>query len=722
MPLTKDFSPYVTHVQGFTGNLWYVSTIGSDANSGVNAEAALASVGVAITAAAAGDRIVVKAGTYSEAGYEIPAGKDGLELVCEHGVTLTDSGSSTQTVLITSNNCVFSGASVTESGQIGVKVVGSNCKLERVISGPTSTTAFDIDGAGCRLDRCFAALPTVSGFDFGGGQIKAFDCQTISGASSTIGYRLSAGNYGIIQGCNSNGHETSGFQVDSGVGEVMIVDCTSGPNDGARIDNGTTTAWRNFHDAEHGLDHVKKYTGEVYYVKTDGNNSLKGKSPNEAKRTIAAAITAASAGDMIVVKAGTYDEAVTMNKAGLEIHCEIGTTITNSDTATQTVLMSAASCNLVGAVVAQAGQIGIKVTAARCRIEGSFVTASTVAFDIDGAATVIQRSGASGYTTTGFDISAANVVFVEAYATGSAGNTRGFYLSAAGADSGLYDTCTSVANVTGGFAIASGANYNSFTGCLSGGDDGKFVDAGEHNQTTGLVLQSPEDHHEHLWPVCDGEGTAFTPISVSNNTTDGAAGTRNDRYYWGDTIRVVNPEAITTLWSACGLYVLATTTADIQQWEVLFVRPSHSSAQNAGNDWDENETELTVADGSIFLAGDYVWITGNDKEDGEIVKVASVSTNVVTIERETTADGEAGLRYVYDVDASANKMFVASRPGIPYLHKNSGVYSAGSARDFDRINFHRERRVPANTGMIMRMANLTDDGVSTFDVFAIYED
>ena len=145
----NDGEALARHTPKYTGKVWYAdSTGGASTNNASQPDLAIDTIGGAIGLASAGDRIIVRSGTYSEAGFEMPAGKDGLEIICEHGTLLTDSGSSTQTMLITGNSCVFSGEQVTESGQIGVKVAGNNCRLDYVISGVGNTVAFDIDGAG----------------------------------------------------------------------------------------------------------------------------------------------------------------------------------------------------------------------------------------------------------------------------------------------------------------------------------------------------------------------------------------------------------------------------------------------------------------------------------------------------------------------------------------------------------------------------------------------
>ncbi|GAH91764.1 unnamed protein product, partial [marine sediment metagenome] len=72
------------------------------------------------------------------------------------------------------------------------------------------------------------------------------------------------------------------------------------------------------------INHVPKFTGNLWWVSTTGLDANDGKSPEMAFLTIVHAVSEAAAGDRIYVKAGTYDEALTMNKVGLELVCEQG--------------------------------------------------------------------------------------------------------------------------------------------------------------------------------------------------------------------------------------------------------------------------------------------------------------------------------------------------------------------------------------------------------------
>jgi len=94
------------------------------------------------------------------------------------------------------------------------------------------------------------------------------------------------------------------------------------------------------------MTHVPKYTGNILYVDgANGNDGNSGQEPNVAKKTIGAAITAASAGDRIHVKAAAYDEAINLNKNSLELICEQGTILSNSTPGT-VLVVSANYCPL----------------------------------------------------------------------------------------------------------------------------------------------------------------------------------------------------------------------------------------------------------------------------------------------------------------------------------------------------------------------------------------
>lgn len=474
-------------------------------------------------------------------------------------------------------------------------------------------------------------------------------------------------------------------------------------------------------DAATDISHVPQFGGDIWHVSNDGDDANPGTAAAPFE-TILYAISVAAAGDAVSVEAGTYDEnGLDLNLDGLELWCAIGAVLNNSTPGT-VLTVSGAYCSAKGARLIQAGQTGLNVTGSRCEIDDcKSGPGNAIGFDIDGTACRLRDCHAGSYTTTGYDIGANGCSIRNSSAIGTGAATRGFYIHG-GADRVRLWSCGTIGNATTGYEVAAGSVDTVIAWCVSGPNDGDIVDAGTDTMWASFDDRLKTERHEHVYPYCAGQGVAGNAVTVDNTTTDGGVGTREDRYYWGDTVRIIPPDTLTTLWSSIGVYIFATTTADNQQWQVLFTNPNYASAQSGGNAWDENETALTVADGTLFQAEDWVWITGNDEPEGEIMLVDSVAGNVVTLVRETTACGEAGLRYDYDTDASANVMYLVCRETLRSMHRFDGEYSAPSNRSFIRINWANRKRIPPNGGMIMRMLNATDAQASTFDVKAIYED
>lgn len=470
--------------------------------------------------------------------------------------------------------------------------------------------------------------------------------------------------------------------------------------------------------------HEVLFTGTVRYVDgTNGDDDNNGLSPDLAKETIGGAIDVSLAGDAITIRAGDYDEdGLDLALDGLEMRGEIGAKILNT-VGTECLTVSGDSCRVRGMDFEQAGVIGVVVTGDECVIEDCRADMCTVGYDIDGDKNVIRDCQDIDCTITGYDISNRDNLLVHCTSIAAGGASRGFYLSAAGADQTILIDCHSLGNGTAGFEIVSGANLNKIAFSTSGGGDGDTVDNGLNNDWPGYIDQLSTEHHEHIFPLSAGQGAAGDPINVSNSTTDGAGGARDDQDYWGDITRIIPPDTLTSRWLSLGIYIHAVSTADVQQWEVFFTYENIVSAQNGGNDWDENEVALTVADGTLFQNNDVVWITGDDRVEGEILLVSGAPAgNVVTIARETTADAEAGLRYNYDATGVNNRMYLVRRSGTDIYSHIQGDYSAGSARDHARYVWHSARQLGPNAAMLMRILNASDALGSSFDVRAIYED
>lgn len=230
------------------------------------------------------------------------------------------------------------------------------------------------------------------------------------------------------------------------------------------------------------LRHLFMFTGDHWYVDAGMAASGNGFYPHTAFQTIGEAITAAVAGDSIIVKAGVYDEnGLELALNGLELHCEIGTVLQDTTTGAQTLLVSGNYCKAIGLSIVQAGQTGLNVTGNYSWFEDIITAAPTVGFDSNGLGTRFIRCYSAAHTITGFDISNANCIFRECWARGSGGATRGFYLSHINADGGLYRNCASVGNSTSGWHVIAGADNNTFIDVSSGGGDGPRLDLGTNN-------------------------------------------------------------------------------------------------------------------------------------------------------------------------------------------------------------------------------------------------
>jgi len=233
-------------------------------------------------------------------------------------------------------------------------------------------------------------------------------------------------------------------------------------------------------DIAHSVGHVPKYVGELLYVDgVNGDDGNSGAEPHIAKKTIGAAIAAATAGDRIIVKAGTYDEALNLNKDSLELICEQGTILANSTPGT-VLIVSADYCLVVGPILAQAGQIGLQTTGNFNTIKDALAIGCSVGFDLGGAENHTDNCRSIQHTTTGFDVTGSYGIHRRLIAAG-AGAVRGIYLSANTADRNHFHDCHTLGNTTAGWEVVAGADNNLFSGCSMAVDDGARVDNGTNN-------------------------------------------------------------------------------------------------------------------------------------------------------------------------------------------------------------------------------------------------
>ena len=151
-----------------------------------------------------------------------------------------------------------------------------------------------------------------------------------------------------------------------------------------------------------------------------------------------------------------------------------------------------------------------------------------------------------------------------------------------------------------------------------------------------------------------------------------------------------------------------------------------SATRNAGNNWDEGATVLTVqsaAEAAEFEVGDLVWISSpNYQPNGEIVEVTDVTGAVITIARQTEASGRTGLHWDHTTNDGGNEvMYLCWRDENKY-HSTDFDHSAEGARAYTTIHWQHARRMHVGDGLIARMINGTDAGNSLADLSVIWSD
>jgi len=259
------------------------------------------------------------------------------------------------------------------------------------------------------------------------------------------------------------------------------------------------------------IDHVPKYTGDLWYV--DGTNGLDtndGKSPENPFKTIAHAIGAAAAGDRIIAKAGTYDEAINLNKDGLELVCEHGTILSNTTPGTP-LIVSSNYCRVVGPILSQGGQTGLQVTGNFNSIEDCLAFGCDVGFDIGGAENHTDNCRSIQHATTGVNITGSYGIHRRLVAAG-AGAVIGIYLSAGTADRNHFHDCHTLGNTTAGWQVNAGADYNLFSGCSMAVDDGAKSDNGTTNTwddfSEGSRIAAGQSRDQDLKDIYDKVGAS----------------------------------------------------------------------------------------------------------------------------------------------------------------------------------------------------------------------
>lgn len=239
---------FLNHVRLFTGDIWYADASRADDTGGGKSPAtAKKTITAAITAAAAGDMIISKSGTYAEA---VNLNKAGLEFWPEIGTILAPATGTPLTISAAYCKIVLPYGSLrcdpgaNETGVV-VTAAGTWAYLNdiRVANGSSADLGFDIVGAGSVLKNCRASSPLIAAFKVQGSKVKLDECCTGGDiADMSIGFWITNScDKARLKDCSSQGHSTAGYQFDDGCANILAKACVSGGGDGHYIDNAENT-------------------------------------------------------------------------------------------------------------------------------------------------------------------------------------------------------------------------------------------------------------------------------------------------------------------------------------------------------------------------------------------------------------------------------------------------------------------------------------------------
>ncbi len=281
------------------------------------------------------------------------------------------------------------------------------------------------------------------------------------------------------------------------------------------------------------LQHIPLFTGEMFHVSPNGNDSFSGHVPAFAFLTLGHAISTAPAGAAIKVMAGIYTEVgLDLNKSGLELHGEIGACLAPASGSALTI--SATHCRMDTIEVRPAaGEVGFDFAAGSSfsRIDECLQTTSGgTAMKVDSTVSDIHGSDLQfdDYTSVGLEINGPDCLFSDVRVRGTGGASTGFKLGHTNAHHTLITRGVSIDNQANGFETVVGADENVAQSCAvsetCGGTDGK-TDAGTNNAwrdfmvadvgtTGGLSVLDANGRVPADVEAIDGKKTDGTPNEV----------------------------------------------------------------------------------------------------------------------------------------------------------------------------------------------------------------
>jgi hypothetical protein len=239
---------------------------------------------------------------------------------------------------------------------------------------------------------------------------------------------------------------------------------------------------------------IPKFGGDIWYCDVGAAASGDGRSPYTPFQTIAEAIAAASAGDKIKVKAGTYDEAgLDLNLAGLQLELEAGVIL--QDSADGTVLtISAFGCKVTGIgnvrLDPTGGATGVLASGNFASITNLRINANSVGalgFDLTGDGAEVIDCRCADPTVAAFKIQG-DKIKLDRCCTGGNATTIGYWITNS-CDKYRLITCGSQGHGAAGFQVDTGCTNGVIWEFSSGGGDGKWTDADNETVISNLAYE-----------------------------------------------------------------------------------------------------------------------------------------------------------------------------------------------------------------------------------------
>ncbi|MBA7497132.1 hypothetical protein ES702_07742 [subsurface metagenome] len=230
-------------------------------------------------------------------------------------------------------------------------------------------------------------------------------------------------------------------------------------------------------------ERIAQTVGMLYYVDgVGGDDTNNGLSPVNAKRTIGAAVLTCSSGDIIIIRAGTYNEDVDVNKNSVELLFEIGAIINAQVGVGLTV--SGNYCKVITPdgvlrVNPVAGGTGVLLSGNWVYAWNIRVPCGSIAnlgYDTTGTGCVLTDCRASDPLVAAHKIQGDKIKIEKSCTGGTPANTSiGFWVTN-NADKIRLRECASQGHSSGGFVVDSGCTNGEAISCVSGGGDGPKLD------------------------------------------------------------------------------------------------------------------------------------------------------------------------------------------------------------------------------------------------------